>query len=90
MIADWEINSRIRAELIKRRIDMRRVEVMTTGGVVYIKGRLGFRLSSKTKQEDIPQILEKLEIDLRRMPGVKGIKILFSNWRKKEDKWEQV
>jgi hypothetical protein len=90
MIADWEINSRIRAELIKRRVDMRRVEVMTVGGVVYIKGRLSFRLQVKMKEEDIPDLLKKMEYDLKRLPGVKAIKLLFSNWRKVEDKYEKV
>jgi len=40
---DWEINVLVRAALVKRWVDIRKVHISTTRGTVHLKGTIGFK-----------------------------------------------
>ena len=89
MIQDWEINCMVRAHLVKWWIDIKRVDIQTVDGVVYIKGSLYFRSTAKIEEEERPQAVGQLEKEIKRMPGVKDLFMELTNWVKMEDRWRE-
>lgn len=89
MIQDWEINCQVRSYLVKWWIDIKKLDIRTIGGVVYIKGAIRFKEGRLQENEESNAILH-IEKDLRKMQGVKGVKLEFTNWAKCEDGWVRV
>ncbi|MFH1564156.1 MAG: hypothetical protein ABIF11_12205 [Nitrospirota bacterium] len=97
MIDDWGINVKVEAELVKSWIDTRKVDFSTINGVVHINGTLEFQLDIFVNPDD-PEYhekrmeveatkLKKVESRLKRISGVRGVRIEFNNWAKMGDRW---
>jgi hypothetical protein len=87
MIEDWEINCQVRAYLVKWWIDIKKLDIRTIGGVVYIKGSIRFKETARLEEDEKPNALLHIERDLHKMQGVKDVKLQFTNWAKHEDEW---
>lgn len=90
MIEDWEINCMVRAHLVKWWINIKKIDIRTIGGVVYVKGSLSFRTRVKLKEHERPQAVGEIEKEIKRMPGVKDVQMRFVNWIKMGDEWKLV
>lgn len=97
MVNDWSINVKVEAELVKTWIDMKKIDFSCVGGVVLVKGMVSFQLdifvnpNEDDYEEKLTEVeankLKKLEHRLRKIGGVKSVKIDLDNWVKVGDKW---
>jgi hypothetical protein len=85
-VSDLDINRHIRQVLVRFWIDLGRLSIRTTGGVVMIRGLLakvpgsGSDLNSST--------VSTLFTDIRRINGVKRIQTDLTNWINTGDGWQ--
>ncbi|MDD5090756.1 MAG: hypothetical protein PHQ23_07540 [Candidatus Wallbacteria bacterium] len=80
-ISDFEINNRVRRELVTRRFDTSTLRFGSAGGSVNISGKLHFT-GGDIQPPEIPRILHQLEQAVRAIPGVKGFKIDIEEWER--------
>ena len=77
-ITDYQINAQIRVILVRRGIDLSKIEYGVTNSVVYLRGSLrtfDIRLSNDPSRDRLEEIdsLKRLEKALRAIPGVKDV-----------------
>jgi hypothetical protein len=99
MVEDWKINSQVIAELTRNWVDLKRLNISTVNGVIYIKGLLIFH-HHDSKVENPKAILQKQVIEeekikriekrLKSIEGVKAIRLNFTNWIKEGLRWKRI
>ena len=89
MVEDWEINVRVREVLVKRSVNIKFVNISTNNGSVLVRGALGF-LGEKVSEEHIPQILTRIEKDIKEIKGVRDTKLAFIEWTKALGTWKKL
>jgi hypothetical protein len=77
-VNDYRINAQIRTLLVRRGIDLSRIEYGVTNSVVYIRGSIrtfSIRQSNDPSQDRLQEIeaMTRLEKALRAMPGVRDV-----------------
>lgn len=100
MIDDWSINVKVEAELVKSWIDIKKIDFSCVGGSVLIKGLVDFQLdvfvnpNEPDYHDKLTEVeahkLKKLESRLKRIAGVKAVKLDLDNWIKMGDKWVRI
>ena len=78
---DWEINVLVRAALVRRWVDIRRIHISTTRGTVHLKGTISFR-GAGTVEDQQPLYMVQVEKDIKAIKGVKGVRMDLLNWEK--------
>ena len=89
-VSDNEIRSDIRSLMARHRIDMQRMQVRITNGVVRMTGELLYHSGYAFLM--VPSsAIESFEQDLRTVRGIKRTYIDLSNWRQlPSGQWKQV
>jgi len=87
-VTDLQINTGVRRELSGRRVDLSKLKVTVSGGVVTLAGEWAFVGLTKTQEESSVE-MKFLESCLRNLRGVKDLVFQFDNWVKNDTgKWE--
>ena len=79
-VSDYEINGKVRRELVSRNMDLKRVRYHTSRGAVEITGTLKF-----TEPKSIGEMAKELFLIEQAIMGIKGVrkvKIEFDDWEK--------
>ena len=86
---DWEINRKVKNELVKRGLNLSKIKISSTRGIVELRGELEFLTAqSKTiSPEQVQLLLHQLDLSIRAIPGVKMIKWKIKNWQKMGTRW---
>jgi len=97
MIDDWSINVKVEAELVKAWIDTRKIDFSTINGIVHLRGTIDFQLDVfvnpdapdyHTKRMEIEAAkLKRVESHIKRIGGVRGVRMELTNWVKMGDRW---
>lgn len=84
--SDLDINRQIRQVLVRSWIDLGRLSIRTTGGVIMIRGLLHKvpGASGELNSTTIGNIFN----DIRRIPGTKRVVTEFSNWVNTGNGWQ--
>jgi len=88
---DWEINKNVKAELVRRWIDVNKLRISTTKGNVEIKGSLEFTGQGKNVYDSpvtVIHLLKNLESTIKALPTVKSIKFQLDTYKKTGTRWE--
>ena len=85
---DLDINRSVRRILVKHWIDLGRMSVRTTSGVVYLYGRLQ-RLPGAAG-ELTPRLIETMFYEIKRIKAVRRVNPHFDNWTSADGVWRQV
>jgi hypothetical protein len=91
-IEDARIHSQVRSVLVRRWVDLERLRVGTTDGVVHIEGELRQCLSlAPAIGEGAPslQFVRKLERELQRIPGVRDVVLSLVGFEKVGWEWKR-
>ena len=86
---DWQINNMAKQELVKRWIDLAKLHISATKGIVHIQGELIF-VGPAAADTEIPEMIMKLkaiERALRGLPFVRDIIWKLDNWTKSGLVW---
>jgi hypothetical protein len=90
-VHDYRINAEVRRLLTSRWVDVSRLQIGTTNGVVYLMGHLDSVIGDPERDEiasERPMRLAMLvEKELRRMPMVRDVVFKLENVRKRSGKW---
>ena len=89
MVEDWEINVLVREVLVKRAVNTKLVNISTNNGTVLVRGTFDL-LPIGVSDEDIPQILSRIEKDIKETKGVRDTKIAFIGWTKVIGTWKKL
>lgn len=87
---DWQINNNVKVELVKRWIDVQKLRIASSKGIVEIRGALGFTGKNEQSME-IPAImgvLKTLDMVLKGLPNVRDVKWHLDNWQKLGVNWQ--
>ena len=98
---DYRVNAEVRRLLVSRWIDVSRVKIGTTNGVVYLMGtfepsvedaleRTGVATGISNPTEKLLRLVILVEKELRRVVGVRDIVFKFQNLRHKGRAWSVV
>jgi hypothetical protein len=95
---DYHLNAMVRRYLVSRRVDMSRLQLGTTNGVVYIMGVLDstaeVQIPDKREIEEVDPakrvlfLAMRLERDLRRMRDVRDVVFKLENATKIRGRWQ--
>ena len=91
--ADYRINAQIRVILVRRGIDLSKIEYGVTNSVVYLRGSVrtfSIRQSndpSRDRLEEIESVM-RLEKALRAIPGVKDVVLQMDHLVKVGWRWK--
>ena len=85
-VSDIDINRQIRQALVRFWIDLGRLSIRTTGGVVMIRGLLQ-KVPGATGELNTTTV-GNLFSDIRRIQGVRRIQSEFSNWISTGNGWQ--
>lgn len=99
MIDDWNINVSVRQELVKKFVDLRRVQFATTAGIVHLKGSIVFTKIKDGEEKTVATIEERIEAEKKRLSdvekrikkvkGVKGVVFNLEEWVKFGNEWKR-
>ncbi|MFH1380052.1 MAG: hypothetical protein ABII23_07220 [bacterium] len=87
---DWKIITEVKAELVKRFIDVAKLKIDCTKGFVEIEGPLQFIGRGQQAMDTIQTIanaLKKYDIMLNALSNVRGIKWKLLGWEQKGRHW---
>jgi len=84
---DIEIASRVRVELVKRWVEMVKLEVSVIKAAVDIRGQLEFSGTPRLSDIDAAQRLKVLDSVLRSVHGVRSLQWSLTNWTKEGERW---
>jgi hypothetical protein len=91
--SDYRLNAQVRVLLVRRGIDLVRLEHGVTNSVVYIRGSVRSYLSrqsddpSRARLEQIDEVT-RLERALRSLPGVKDVVMHLNRMTKVGRRWK--
>ena len=79
---DVKLCAKIRKTVISCWLDISRIRIRATRGVIHLQGTV-IRMGGDPEdpEADIP-FLEKVDDELRRLPGSRGVNFNFDNWRR--------
>ncbi len=77
-LADYKLNAQVRRLLVRRWIDLSRLDYGVTNGVVYLRGSLGPAAFDEERNPEDARLEEittatRLERALRQIPGVRDV-----------------
>jgi hypothetical protein len=86
--SDIEINCAVRRVLVRHWIDIGKISLRTTQGVVWLSGTLCKlpRVSTELTSKMIVEILG----EIRRSPAVRRVHPEFNNWAEREGGWQLI
>jgi len=97
MIDDWGINVKVEAELVKAWIDTRKIDFSTINGIVHLRGTIDFQLDVFINPDDPEYYNKRMEVEasklkrvethIKRIGGVRGVRMELTNWVKMGDRW---
>lgn len=97
---DYRINAEVRRLLVSRWVDVTRLQIGTTNGVVYMMGSLGTTMGDLGRREatavppSTPEralhLAKTLEKDIRRIRNVRDVVFKLDNVFKRGGRWRQV
>lgn len=91
---DLVITKQVRAILLRRWIDIRRLDFGSVNGVAYVRGALGrnplFPAPATPAGDDELKLLYTLERDLRTIPGVKDVVLTVDGFERRGDHWVRI
>lgn len=82
---DLTINCRVRRALVRHWIDLGKISVRTTCGVVWLSGSLDRLPNSGTDLDT--KAVESVLAEIKRVPDVRRIQSNFDNWRERTGSW---
>jgi hypothetical protein len=81
------LRAETRSVLAKNRVELSQLRVGVFGNVIRLQGVL-------VRAAGIPDMtheaLENMEREIRRIPGVKRVEMLLSNWRRQDSEWKPI
>jgi len=81
------LRAETRSVLSSNRVELSLLRVGVFGNVIRLQGML-------QRAAGLPELtheaLESLELEIRRIPGVKRVEMHLSNWRRKDSEWKAV
>ena len=96
-VQDYRLNAAVRRFLVSRWVDVNRLQLGTTNGVVYIMGALDTTMEdpyrrvgegvNRASSEHVLRLAISLEKSLRRMPDVRDVVFKFENLHKRGGRW---
>ena len=89
---DWQISKTIKHELVKRYIDVTRLGISTTKGIVEIKGDMNFQVKADNEKEfaAVAEKIKKIDIALRHVAFVREIHWKLANMKKVGLHWVPI
>lgn len=97
---DYRINAEVRRHLVSRWVDVSRLQIGTTNGVVYLLGTLeptvedalqrAGQLPEREAVKRLVRLVALLDKELRRLRGVRDVVLNLRNVRKKGGTWKLV
>ncbi|MBN1384847.1 MAG: hypothetical protein JW983_08205 [Elusimicrobia bacterium] len=87
---DWQLNNAVKTELVKRWVDTQKLRITTSKGYVEIKGELVFtgKLATDMDRAAIISFLKTLDMMLKGLPNLRGVKWKLDAWQKVGVRWE--
>jgi hypothetical protein len=99
-VVDYRINAEVRRHLVSRWVDVSRLQLGTTNGVVYVMGFLdttmedpGRRLDEMEQRHPGARALQlamRLDRDLRRLPDIRDVVFKLENVFKRGGRWRTM
>jgi hypothetical protein len=98
---DYRVNAEVRRLLVSRWVDVSRVRIGTTNGIVYLMGTLepsvedalersGISVEGSNPAERLVRLISLVEKELRRVRGVRDIVFNLQNLRRRGRAWSVV
>jgi len=82
MSEDLRLTSKARRIIVACWLDVSRIRVRTTRGVIHLQGSIGRLGEDKDEPEENLPFLEKAEEQLSALKDASGVKYTFDNWRR--------
>jgi len=79
---DVKLNSQVRKVITACRIDLAMLRIRVTRGIVHLTGSIKRMGEDRRNPEENESSLERLDAQLRTLPGYRGITYTFDNWRR--------
>jgi hypothetical protein len=79
---DVKLNAKVRKVIASCRLDLSLLRVRVTRGIVHLSGSVTRMGEDKGDPEANEASLERLDAQLRTLPGYRGINYTFENWRR--------
>jgi hypothetical protein len=79
---DVKLNAKARKLVIANRLDIARIRVRVTRGVIHFQGRVHRLGEDPRAPESNEPFLEKLDEQVRQLQGFRGVHFAFDNWRR--------
>jgi len=98
---DYRVNAEVRRLLVSRWVDVSRIRIGTTNGIVYLMGTLepsvedalersGISAEGSSPAERLLRLITLVEKELRRVRGVRDLVFNLQNLRRKGRAWSVV
>lgn len=87
---DWKIITHIKAELVKRWVNVDTLRINCTRGAVEIEGHLDFTGTGRSAMDSIMSIqnaLKKFDASLCAVSGVRAVKWKLLGWERRGKTW---
>jgi len=89
---DYRMKAQVRAILVRRWVDLSKLEYSVTNGVIYLRGSLRpyltERMKDSTKNDDLElEMVVRLERSLRSLPGVRDVVFQLDRLKKVGWRW---
>ena len=79
---DVKLCSKARKTIISCRLDISLIRVRVTRGVIHLQGTVSRMGGDPKAPETVEPFLDKLDEQLRLLPGCRGFHYSFDNWRR--------
>jgi hypothetical protein len=99
-VQDYKINAEVRRFLVSRWVDVSRLQLGTTNGVVYVMGFLDTVVADPQRRADHAQqrsqgeralrLAMMLDKEIRRMPFVRDVVFKLDNVYKRGGRWRSI
>lgn len=89
---DWRINVDAKEELVKHWVDVSKIKISTTHGVIEISGELLFtgKAAGESEPMVINSMLKAIDRSLKVIPHVRDVVWRLKNWKKVGSRWIPV
>lgn len=86
---DWQISHDAKKELVRRFVDITKLRVSCTKGIIEISGDLAFSLKSKedTEVQVLVAKLKSIDSTLRAITYVRDVQWRLESWKKSGQRW---
>ncbi len=90
-IRDWELNTKVNAEFVKRSVDTQYLKIGTTAGIAHVTGKIKFTGSKIDESIDaeVINVLKSIDRAIRGINGVKEVKYQLENWQRQGGNWNR-